>query len=268
LWNDEFHYNRSTGGITYEDGAPFMVPTDTAGIAAVNGTSNLRAPVVGATNTQLTLAMMSDRSSPYYAYGQGGTTEPNGRITQNSTVYRALRNFQISSAGRNIQARTLRTGLPVSEIPYAYNDPAGLSGILVLASSGEPTVGHPLYRFVFTNSYDFTEGRLRGLTIGGTVRWDLEKRTYWYTEPTGTGGNVRHLYGEVSINPQVSPFVAYSRKFGRYGFRTQLNVNNVFNKYAVELRPSGQTGYTVENAITATLVGEQRLFIWTNTISF
>ena len=27
------------------------------------------------------------------------------------------------------------------------------------------------------------------VTLGGTVRWDIAKRTYWYTEPTGTGGN-------------------------------------------------------------------------------
>lgn len=76
------------------------------------------------------------------------------------------------------------------------------------ATAGEPTVGHPLYCFVFTNTYDFTQGRMRGTTIGGTVRWDIDKRTYWYREPNGTGGNVRKLYQEVSINPQVSPFLA------------------------------------------------------------
>ena len=37
------------------------------------------------------------------------------------------------------------------------------------------------------------QGWLRGTTLGGTARWDLAKRTYWYTEPNGQGGNVRKL---------------------------------------------------------------------------
>ena len=265
LWNDEFHYNKATGGVTFSDGTPFMVPTDAAGVATVNSTSALRAPVVGATNTQLTVAMMSDITSDYYAYGRGGTTQVNGRIANNSVLFRALRWFQ-TPAG--LQARTLRAGRPVSEIPYAYSDPAGLKGALVESAAGEPTIGHPLYRFVWTNTYSFTEGRLRGATIGGTVRWDIDKRTYWYLEPDGKGGNNRFLYKESDVNPQVSPFISYRRKIGRYEFRTQMNVNNLFNKYKIDLRPSRATGFTVENAIGATFVGEPRQYVWTNAVSF
>ncbi len=268
VWNDDFYYNKSTGGVTYANGAPFLVPTDAVGVALVNALTTLRDPVVGAQNAQLTLAMMNDRTNPYYAYGQGGTTTVNGQLLTNSAVYRALRFFQIPSGAEFLQARTLNTGLPISNIPYAFSDPAGLKGVAELATAGEPTVGHPLYRFVFTNTYDFSEGWLRGTTLGGTVRWDIDKRTYWYTEPNGSGGNTRKLHREVNINPQFSPFLAYGRKLGRYGFRTQLNVNNLFNRYKVELRPNGQTGYTVENAIFATFVGEPRQYVWTNTISF
>ncbi|MDO8539000.1 MAG: TonB-dependent receptor plug domain-containing protein [Opitutaceae bacterium] len=265
LWNDEFHYNRTTGGVTYADGTPFLVPTDPAGITAVNQTSALRTAVVGATNTQLTVGMMSDRTNPYYAYGTGSTQQVNGRITNNSTVFRALRWFQTASGQ---QARTLRAGVPVSEIPYAYDDPAHLDGVLVLSESGEPTIGHPLYRFVFTNSYDFSEGVMKGVTIGGTIRWDIDKRTYWYQEPGDGGGNVRKLYQEVDINPQVSPFISYRRKIGRYLYSTQLNVNNAFNRYNVDLRPSATTGFTREEDIGATFVGEPRQYVWTNRISF
>jgi hypothetical protein len=264
-WNDEFSYNRTTGGVTYTDGTPFLVPTDSAGVATVSSANALRAPVTGATNTQLTVAMMSDPTSPYYAYGQGGTVNANGRITNNSVVYRALRWFQLPGG---IQSRTLRAGRPVSEIPYAFGDPVGYGGVAVLSAAGEPTIGHPLYRFVFTNTYDFTEGRLRGVTLGGTMRWDIDKRTYWYYEPDGKGGNTRKLYKEVDVNPQISPFLAYRRKFGRYVWRTQVNVNNVFNKYAVDLRPDASTGFTNEANIGATFVGEPRQYIWTNTFSF
>lgn len=51
-------------------------------------------------------------------------------------------------------------------------------------------------------------------------------------------------------------------------FSTQMNVDNVFDSYKVDLRPSGTTGFTVENAIGATFVGEPRYYSWTNTISF
>jgi outer membrane receptor for ferric coprogen and ferric-rhodotorulic acid len=265
LWNDEFHYNKTTGGVTYSDGTPFLVPTDAAGVAQVNSTSALRLAPVGATNTQLTVAMMSNPTSDYYAYGRGGTTQPNGRITNNSVLFRALRWFQ-TPAG--LQARTLRAGRPIAEIPYFYNDPAGLKGVLVESTAGEPTIGHPLYRIVWTNTYAFTEGRLRGATLGGTIRWDIDKRTYWYLEPDGKGGNNRFLYQESAINPQFSPFLSYSRKIGRYGFRTQVNANNLFNTYRVDLRPSRTSGFTVENAIGATFVGEPRQFIWTNTVTF
>ena len=265
LWNDEFYYNKTNGGVTFSDGTPFMVPTDAAGVSTVNSTGGLRAPVVGATNTQLTVAMMSDINSDYYAYGKGGTTQPNGRIANNSVLFRALRWFQ-TPAG--LQARTLRAGRPVSEIPYAFSDPAGLKGVLVESAAGEPTIGHPLYRFVWTNTYSFTEGRLRGTTIGGTVRWDIDKRTYWYLEPDGKGGNNRFLYKESDVNPQVSPFISYSRNIGRYKFRTQMNINNMFNTYKVDLRPSRTSGFTVENAIGATFVGEPRQYVWTNAISF
>jgi hypothetical protein len=104
--------------------------------------------------------------------------------------------------------------------------------------------------------------------LGVTTRWDLAKRTYWYTEPDGRGGNIRKLYREVAINPQVSPFLAYTHKLGRYTYRGQVNVNNIFNKYKIELRPSGTLGYTVEDAMFATFVGEPRQYVWTNTISF
>ena len=265
LWNDEFAYNKATGGVTYTDGTPFIVPTDAAGVAQVNSTSALRTAVVGATNTQLTIGMLSDPTSPYYAYGAGSPQQVNGRIANNSIAFRALRWFQ---APTGVQSRTLRAGRPISEIPYAFNDPVGYKGVAVLSRAGEPTIGHPLFRFVFTNTVSISEGFFRGTTLGGTIRWDIDKRTYWYLEPDGKGGNVRKLYGEVDVNPQVSPFVYYKRRIGRYEFRTQMNIYNVFNRYQVDLRPDGSTGFTQEANIGATFVGEPRRYSWTNTISF
>jgi hypothetical protein len=162
-WNDEFYYDRTTGGVTYADGTPFLVPTDPAGVVQVSSVNGLRAPVVGATNTQLTVAMMSDPNSDYYAYGRGGAQQVNGRIANNSVVFRALRWFQQPGG---IQARTGRTGLPVSAIPYTFTDPVGYGGVVVLSQENEPTVGSSKYSVNFTNNYEFDRGIIRGLNVG------------------------------------------------------------------------------------------------------
>jgi hypothetical protein len=47
-----------------------------------------------------------------------------------------------------------------------------------------------------------------------------------------------------------------------------MNVDNLFNRYQVEIRPNTVSGFSVEDALTATLIGQPRLFVWTNSISF
>jgi outer membrane receptor protein involved in Fe transport len=270
LWNDEFFYNKSTGGVTYADGSPFVVPTDTAGITAVGKLSSAAAPVVGTTNTQLTLTMMSDPTNSYYVYQNASGIPLNGQITTNNNVWRALRWFQTTnSSGQIQQSRTLRPGQPVTAIPYYYPDPAGYKGVYQVSEKGEPVVGNPLYRFVFDARYDFTRTWLKGLTLGGGIVWDIDKRTYWYREPVpGSTVFIRKLYKEVSINPQVNPFFRYTRKFRRLTFSTQVNVNNLLNRYKVDLRPDVSTGFSNEANIGATFVGEPRSYVWTNTVRF
>ncbi len=279
LWNDEFYYNKTTGGVTYADGTAFMVPTDSAGVTAISKVNGASAPIVGKTNTQLTVNLMSSSTwidplsgqsapNPYYVYANSTSTSLNGAITSNNDVWRALKWFQTKDASGNIeQARTLRNGLPVSAIPYTFSNP--FSGTYQVSETGEPVVGNPLYRITFTNTYDFTGRYLRGLTIGGSIRWDIDKRTYWYREPNATTGVFeRHLYSEVAINPQIDPFIRYQRKFRRVTFRTQVNIYNLINRYKVDLRPDVNTGFSDPANIGATFVGEPRMYAWTNTFSF
>jgi outer membrane receptor protein involved in Fe transport len=270
LWNDEFYYNKATGGVTYADGSPFMVPTDTAGISAVSKLTSAAVPVVGTTNTQLTLTMMGDATGSYYVYQNASNLPINGQITSNNNVWRALRWFQTTnSSGQIQQARTLRPGQPVSAIPYFYPDPAGYKGVYQVSEKGEPVVGNPKYRITFTSTYDVTRSWLKGLTLGSSIRWDIQKSTYWYREPVPNSNLfARKLYSEVAINPQVDPFIRYSRKFRRVTFSTQVNVYNILNRYKVDLRPDVTTGFSTEANIGATFVGEPRSYAWTNTIRF
>ncbi len=76
-----------------------------------------------------------------------------------------------------------------------------------------------------TTRYSFTEGALRGFSIGAAAR---------YTR--GKPRAVLNIAG-VEVLPEtttddtvlVNPFIAYRRKWGRYNWTAQLNVNNVFD---------------------------------------
>ena len=68
--------------------------------------------------------------------------------------------------------------------------------------------------------------------------------------------------------PQLNLILGYTRKFGRYGFSTQLNVSNLLNHYDVVIQPSVTTGYTTPNNLSAAFYGQPRSFLWTNTMSF
>ena len=61
----------------------------------------------------------------------------------------------------------------------------------------------------------------------------------------GTG----QVLPDATTKPQltVSPFVSYRRKLGRMTWTGQVNVNNIFNKYKVDLRPSATTGFSRED---------------------
>jgi outer membrane receptor protein involved in Fe transport len=64
--------------------------------------------------------------------------------------------------------------------------------------------------------------------------------------------------------------VGYQRKLGRYSLSTQLNVNNLFNRYDVILLPSATTGFSGArgSGITATFNAEPRLAVWSVTVGF
>ena len=50
----------------------------------------------------------------------------------------------------------------------------------------------------------------------------------------------------------------------RWKWRTQLNLNNVFDQRSVELAPNVATG-VIDNAL---LRNDPRTWVWTNTLSF
>ena len=204
----------------------------------------------------LTVALMNDRAGPYWAQ----PSDDNGRLTT-SNLRRVLQFF----VGPNGTALTGVTGLSTSEIPYFWSDPNGTKGNTVVARKGESTVGYAQYRFVLTNNYTFTgDNFLKGFGVGGTVAVGMKNRTFYYNTPGG--GRERYASPDTM---QTNLTVSYRRKIGkRFGFVTQVNIENAFNQYSLGTLPNNGSGYTVPANLGVTFYGQPRMYVWTNTLTF
>ena len=258
LWNDQFFVKN--GAVTYQNGTPFLVPTDpaviTSRIATLNAQVDPAAILAQGATAPLTVAMMNDRTGPYWAQ----PADDNGRL-QTSNLRRVLQFF----VGPNGTALTGVTGLSTKDIPYLWSDPNGTNGETVVAKKGESTVGYAQYRFVLTNNYTFTgDNFLKGFGIGGTVALGLKNRTFYYNTP----GGGRERYGSPDTW-QANAIVSYRHKLGkRFLFTTQVNAENIFNHYTLGTLPNNGSGYTVPANLAVTFYGQPRMYVWTNSVSF
>jgi hypothetical protein len=247
LYNDQFYAN-AAGQVTYKNGAPvFVLPV-----------FNRNTPVVAATAagaTPLTIAMMNDRTSPYFANPAAVT----GLINGGSNVALVLRSSD-PVAGPIL---TGATGLPISA--QQINPGFTVPGQIPVAVAGEETVGYPKYNFNFTSMYSFSEGKLKGFRFGGTVTRSWQNRAYYYF-PTGvTAGASRVVYFRPDLT-QFNPVAGYSWKQGRFPISLQLNVSNVFNQYNVLVMPNPTTGFN--GPLIATLDNQPRTYTLSSTIGF
>lgn len=247
FYNDEFNTD-GRGGVTYSDGTPLLVAVDPS------QQNNANAP-----RTQLTVAMMNNASSPYFA-----VLDPDsGRITNAA----ALRLNTSNAAGATVG--TGRNGLPISAHQLNFTDPNGNKGSLIVAQQGEPTSGYAQYSANLSNSYRVSSGFLRGLTIGGTALYRAGDRTYAYTQvlrnAAGVASGTERRMFALDDSIRVNAVISYRRKFAkRMEWTTQVNVNNLFNTYDISVLPNENTG----EARTARYTSEPRTWVWTNTFSF
>jgi hypothetical protein len=247
FYNDEFHTD-GRGGVTYGDGTPLLVTVDPT------QNNNANAP-----RQQLTIAMMNNPTSGYFA-----VLDPDsGRIT-NAT---ALRLTTTSASGATVG--TGRLGLPISAHQLAFTDPNNLKGFITVAQGGEPTAGYAQYSANFTNNYAFSEGRLKGVMIGGTAFFRARDRTYAYTQVfRNAAGVVTSSERRMFSLPDALRFnavLSYKRKINRrLDWSTQVNINNLFNTYDVVIMPNGNTG----DPRTARFTTEPRAYVWSNSFSF
>ena len=104
-----------------------------------------------------------------------------------------------------------------------------------------------------TTRYSFNEGRLKGFTAGIAARYTRGR------ERTGVTISGVEILPPVRSENYIltNPFVSYRRKFGRFNWTLQLNVNNVFDEKV-----------DVGNGYTWTRYTEPRQYVTTATVAF
>lgn len=246
-YNDQF-YENGAGQVTYADGT----------VVYVNPTFNAKTPTVTSTTpgaVPLTVALMNSSTSVYYA----NPTNPSGAINGTSTVATVLKTVDPVHGS----ILTGAVGLPISALQIT--PPFAVPGSIVGFTSGQGTEGYPAYSFSFTNVYTIPHGILRGFEVGGDLSVYWKQLVDYYLPAAGATG---YLPFYAPTHGQFDLLLAYSRKFGKFGWRTQLNVFNLLNHYDVVIQPSTLTGYSVQNNLSAAFYGQPRQYLWTNTFSF
>ena len=268
-YNDQFHTD-GKGNVTYADGQPFLVPVD-ATVVSKLATATTASTILtsGVATEQLTTAMMmSDPTNAYYAWGQGNPQNANGQInsglagTSTSDVGNALRFLKDASGAF---ATTGVTGLPISAIQYGWTPPANEpNGSILVANTGDPTVGYPVFELRLLNTYEFNSGPLKGFgaALGLSNSW--QNRTYIYLNPDGS----RPMFSAPELGWQIELHPYYRRKFGRILWRTQVDIMNLTNHYLLTLAPNNGTGFATPANIGVLWSGQPRSIAWSNTFSF
>lgn len=245
LYNDQFFVNG--GVVTYGDKTPLLVDPTAKG---------------GAKTSQLTLAMINDPTNPYYA----APSPDSGSITSTT-----LRNTLLAVDPAKGTAATGVTGLPITAVQYTFTSPYP-NGLVTIYREGEKNTGFNEYSFNFQNNYSVSEGSLKGLRLFTNVASYLKNRAYYTIYPgagnaTTAAKQVRQLY-RLPTMVTFNYGIGYSHKlwgrFQRYGWSTQLNVNNAFNHDRVWILPTAANG----NTLNARQSASPREFIWSNTVTF
>ena len=246
LYNDQFYAN-SQRQVTYKDGTVVYVNPNATAVVSVT--------TAGA--VPLTIDLMNTSTSRYFA----NPIAVSGAITANSAVATILKTVDPIHG----PILTGVNGLPISAMQIAPNPLAPPPGTIIVSQTGDMLTGFPRFSANFANVYTFREGRLRGLRLGGTIVSTWRNSGYYYF-PQGVGNPNNRKMFYLPNQTTVSAILGYEHKFGRYTFSTQVNINNMFNRYNVVLLTSYVNGWTGPN--NATFDRQPRVYVWSTTVGF
>ncbi len=246
LYNDQFYANAQRQ-VTFKDGTVVYVNPNATAIVASTATGAV----------PLTIDLMNTSTSRYYA----NPAAVSGAITSNSAVATILK----SADPVHGPILTGATGLPISALQIAPNPLSPPPGTIIVSKAGDRVTGFPQFSMNLTNVYTFREGWWRGIRLGGTVVSTWKNSGYYYF-PTGVATpNNRQMFF-LPNQTTVSAILGYEKKFRRVTFSTQLNINNLLNRYNVVLLPSYINGWSGPN--NATFDRQPRSYVWSSSVAF
>ncbi|MSU48823.1 MAG: hypothetical protein EXS37_07020 [Opitutus sp.] len=216
FYNDQFNTTTVGGqqvvGVKASAGAvatPFLVLSDPRDPASAQ--------------IPLSLAMMKDRTSPYFA---------NLDIESGQIINAQSLGLLTPGIGTNA------TGLPITDHQLGFVSPSG--GTLIVRRAGEKTVGYAERSYNLLNRYQFSSGRLQGLVVGLSSSLKDKNRSYMYND-VADGGRRKMYYSPNRLLHDA--FLIYNFKATqRVRASLQLNVANVLDTNSIYYRISSTTG--------------------------
>jgi outer membrane receptor protein involved in Fe transport len=188
---------------------PLMVPEDPANAAS--------------RQVPLSLAMMKDPTSPYYAQ----LDRESGQILNPQALH-----LDTPGVGTNV------TGLPIADHQLGFTSPSG--GSLIVRLAGERTVGYAERSYSLLNRYQFSSGFLRGLVAGLGTTFQEKFRAYMYNDAADGGKRKTFYFPNRFLNDL---FLTYGFKaFRQTRASVQLNVANLFDRNQVLYLPNSTNG--------------------------
>jgi outer membrane receptor protein involved in Fe transport len=158
----------------------------------------------------LSLAMMKDPTSPYYAQldpecGQILNADALGMLTP--------------GVGTGV------TGLPLSQHQLGFVSPSG--GTLIVRRAGEKTIGYAERSYSLINRFQFDQGMLRGFVVGLSSSLRDNQRGYMYTDAADANKRKMYYFPDRLLHDLFS--VYRFKPVGKFRTTLQLNVTNLLD---------------------------------------
>jgi hypothetical protein len=171
----------------------------------------------------LTLAMMKDPNSEYFA-----ELNPAGGHIRNSLAL----GLQTPGVGTDV------TGLPITDHQLGFVSPT--EGTLIVRRAGENTVGYAERAYSLINTYRFSEGRLRGLSVGLISSYQQNHRGWMYNDMLDGRKRKMFYFPDRFLN---DCFISYSFQASRrVRASVRINVWNLLDANRVVYRVSSTDG--------------------------
>jgi len=101
--------------------------------------------------------------------------------------------------------------------------------------------------------------------IGGSTVLAWKRNMYNYYVTSAAPGVPRELFRQPTL-VRFDAMLGYRRKFARFNWSAQLNVQNMFNRYSVLILPNPTTGWT--GNLNATIDQAPRNYVFSTSFGF